>query len=170
MVAETAMKLETSNEPYAKELPIFETLVGYLSSTRIFEFLQSYYSPPCATSPGEVVTNGGRRSKRDRKTAIQELLVRTKTGKFYNVCQFVLWAGMEFQKNIDRCLAFGGENQRVPATAYGLILRKVKVSADIPKTSMFPGNPVELDKVFPGFLTQIMREGFVQFANPCEVI
>ena len=47
-----------------------------------------------------------------------------------------------------------------------MILLKNKVSKDIPKTSYVPGTTsVELGQVFPGFLTQIMREGFVQFGK-----
>jgi len=41
-----------------------------------------------------------------------------------------------------------------------------KVSADIPKTSYVPGTTsVELGQVFPGFLTQIMRQGFQDFGK-----
>jgi hypothetical protein len=41
-----------------------------------------------------------------------------------------------------------------------------KVSKDIPKTSYVPGTTsVEMGQVFPGFLSQIMREGFVQFGK-----
>jgi uncharacterized FAD-dependent dehydrogenase len=41
-----------------------------------------------------------------------------------------------------------------------------KESSSIPKTSYVPGTTsVELGQVFPGFLTQILREGFVQFGK-----
>ena len=41
-----------------------------------------------------------------------------------------------------------------------------KVSADIPKTSYVPGTTsVEMGQVFPGFLSQILREGFKEFGK-----
>ena len=41
-----------------------------------------------------------------------------------------------------------------------------KLSTNIPKTSYVPGTTsVELGQVFPGFLTQILREGFVGFGT-----
>jgi uncharacterized FAD-dependent dehydrogenase len=41
-----------------------------------------------------------------------------------------------------------------------------KVSAAIPKTSYVPGTTsVELGQVFPGFLTQTLREGFLEFGK-----
>jgi uncharacterized FAD-dependent dehydrogenase len=41
-----------------------------------------------------------------------------------------------------------------------------KVSADIPKTSYVPGTTsVELGEVFPGFITQTLRQGFIEFGK-----
>ena len=41
-----------------------------------------------------------------------------------------------------------------------------KVSTTIPKTSYVPGTTsVEIGQVFPGFLSQIMREGFNEFGK-----
>jgi hypothetical protein len=41
-----------------------------------------------------------------------------------------------------------------------------KLSTDIPKTSYVPGTTsVDLGQVFPGFLTQIMRQGFTEFGK-----
>jgi len=41
-----------------------------------------------------------------------------------------------------------------------------KVSSFIPKTSYVPGTTsVEMGQVFPGFLTQILREGFKEFGK-----
>jgi uncharacterized FAD-dependent dehydrogenase len=41
-----------------------------------------------------------------------------------------------------------------------------RVSSEIPKTSYVPGTTsVELGQVFPGFLTQILREGFLEFGK-----
>jgi len=41
-----------------------------------------------------------------------------------------------------------------------------KVSSFIPKTSYVPGTTsVEMGQIFPGFLTQILREGFKEFGK-----
>ena len=58
-----------------------------------------------------------------------------------------------------------GQSQKVPAQRM-VDFTKNKVSSDIPKTSYVPGTTsVELGQVFPGFLTQIMREGFNEFGK-----
>ncbi|MGX7668133.1 NAD(P)/FAD-dependent oxidoreductase [Flavobacterium pedocola] len=121
---------------------------------------------PCATSPGEVVTNGWSPSKRDQATANSGIVVELKLEDFKPFAKFGALAGMEFQKAIEqKAWHLAGETQRVPAQRL-VDFTQNKVSADIPKTSYVPGTTsVELGQVFPGFLTQIMREGFVQFGK-----
>jgi uncharacterized FAD-dependent dehydrogenase len=53
-----------------------------------------------------------------------------------------------------------GETQRVPAQRM-IDFTQSRVSSEIPKTSYVPGTTsVEMGQLFPGFLTQILREGF----------
>src|SRR5690606_19328606 len=122
---------------------------------------------PCATSPGEVVTNGWSPSKRDQPTANSGIVVELKLEDFKPFAKFGALAGMEFQKSIEqRAWHLAGETQRVPAQRLVDFTRK-QVSADIPKTSYLPGTTsVELGEVFPGFITQVLREGFVEFGKP----
>ncbi|MXO06046.1 NAD(P)/FAD-dependent oxidoreductase [Flavobacterium sp. HBTb2-11-1] len=121
---------------------------------------------PCATSPGEVVTNGWSPSKRDQATANSGIVVELKLEDFKPFAKFGALAGMEFQKSIEqRAWHLAGETQKVPAQRM-IDFTKSKVSADIPKTSYVPGTTsVELGQVFPGFLTQIMRQGFQEFGK-----
>ncbi|MFC6097940.1 NAD(P)/FAD-dependent oxidoreductase [Flavobacterium qiangtangense] len=121
---------------------------------------------PCATSPGEVVTNGWSPSKRDQETANSGIVVELKLEDFEPFEKFGALAGMEFQKSIEqKAWHLAGETQRVPAQRM-VDFTQSKVSQDIPKTSYVPGTtPVELGQVFPGFLTQILREGFTQFGK-----
>ncbi|WP_343707568.1 FAD-dependent protein [Flavobacterium sp.] len=121
---------------------------------------------PCATSPGEVVTNGWSPSKRDQATANSGIVVELKLEDFKPFAKFGALAGMEFQKNIEqKAWHLAGETQKVPAQRM-IDFTKSKVSADIPKTSYVPGTTsVELGQVFPGFLTQIMRQGFQDFGK-----
>ena len=121
---------------------------------------------PCATSPGEVVTNGWSPSKRDQPTANSGIVVELKLEDFKPFQSFGPLAGMEFQKSIEqKAWNLAGKTQKVPAQRM-VDFTQNKVSQDIPKTSYVPGTtPVEMGQVFPGFLTQIMREGFVQFGK-----
>ena len=121
---------------------------------------------PCATSPGEVVTNGWSPSKRDQDTANSGIVVELKLEDFAPFAKFGPLAGMEFQKAIEqKAFHMAGGTQRVPAQRM-VDFSQTKVSTDIPKTSYVPGTTsVELGQVFPGFLTQTMREGFREFGK-----
>ncbi|MCM0668607.1 NAD(P)/FAD-dependent oxidoreductase [Flavobacterium tyrosinilyticum] len=121
---------------------------------------------PCATSPGEVVTNGWSPSKRDQSTANSGIVVELKLEDFKPFAKFGALAGMEFQKSIEqKAWHLAGQTQKVPAQRM-IDFTQSKVSADIPKTSYVPGTTsVELGQVFPGFLTQIMRQGFQDFGK-----
>jgi uncharacterized protein len=121
---------------------------------------------PCATSPGEVVTNGWSPSKRDQVTANSGIVVELKLEDFQPFAKFGALAGMEFQKVIEqKAWQLAGSTQKVPAQKMVDFSQK-KISSEIPKTSYVPGTTsVELGEVFPAFLTNTMREGFVQFGK-----
>ncbi|MGV9003477.1 NAD(P)/FAD-dependent oxidoreductase [Flavobacterium sp.] len=121
---------------------------------------------PCATSPGEVVTNGWSPSKRDQITANSGIVVELKLEDFKPFAKFGPLAGMEFQKSIEQTAwQLAGQTQKVPAQRM-VDFSQNKISSSIPKTSYVPGTTsVELGNVFPGFLTQILREGFQEFGK-----
>ena len=121
---------------------------------------------PCATSPGEVVTNGWSPSKRDQATANSGIVVELRLEDFKPFAKFGALAGMEFQKAIEqKAWQKAGSTQKVPAQRM-IDFTQSKVSTSIPKTSYVPGTTsVELGEVFPDFLTNTMREGFVQFGK-----
>lgn len=130
---------------------------------------------PCATSPGEVVTNGWSPSKRDQATANSGIVIELQLADFKPFEKHGALAGMEFQKSIEQKawhLAGGSslseqakQTQKAPAQRM-IDFTQSKVSADIPKTSYVPGTTsVEMGQVFPGFLTQILREGFKEFGK-----
>ena len=130
---------------------------------------------PCATSLGEVVTNGWSPSKRDQATANSGIVVELKLEDFKPFAKFGPLAGMEFQKSIEqKAWRLAGhssfseqakQTQKVPAQKM-VDFTQNRVSSNIPKTSYVPGTTsVEMGEVFPGFLTQILREGFVEFGK-----
>ena len=121
---------------------------------------------PCATSPGEVVTNGWSPSKRDQATANSGIVIELKIEDFAPYSKFGALAGLEFQKSIEqKAWHLAGETQKVPAQRM-VDFTKNSVSSEIPKTSYVPGTTsVEMGQVFPGFLSQILREGFSEFGK-----
>lgn len=121
---------------------------------------------PCATSPGEIVTNGWSPSKRDQPTANSGIVVELKLEDFKPFAKFGALAGMEFQKSIEqKAWRLAGETQKAPAQRMVDFTQK-KLSSNIPKTSYVPGTTsVELGNVFPNDLTQIMRQGFTDFGK-----
>ncbi len=121
---------------------------------------------PCATSPGEVVTNGWSPSKRDQATANSGIVIELKLEDFAPYSKFGALAGLEFQKSIEKkAWHLAGESQKVPAQRM-VDFTKNQVSSEIPKTSYVPGTTsVEMGAVFPGFLSQILREGFSEFGK-----
>ena len=121
---------------------------------------------PCATSKGEVVTNGWSPSKRDQVTANSGIVIELKLEDFKPFAKFGALAGMEFQKSIEqKAWHLAGETQKVPAQRM-IDFTQNRVSSDIPKTSYVPGTTsIEMGQVFPGFLTQILREGFTEFGK-----
>lgn len=121
---------------------------------------------PCATSEGEVVTNGWSPSKRDQATANSGIVVELRLEDFKPFEKFGPLAGMEFQKAIEqKAWQLAGKTQKVPAQRM-IDFTQTKVSSAIPKTSYVPGTTsVELGEVFPTFLTQTLREGFSAFGK-----
>ena len=121
---------------------------------------------PCATAQNEVVTNGWSPSKRDQATANSGIVVELKLEDFKPFAKFGALAGLEFQKSIEqKAWKLAGESQKVPAQRM-IDFTQSKISSSLPKTSYVPGlTSVELGQVFPNFLTQILREGFIEFGK-----
>ncbi|HJM16811.1 MAG TPA: NAD(P)/FAD-dependent oxidoreductase, partial [Flavobacteriales bacterium] len=87
---------------------------------------------PCATSPGEVVTNGWSPSRRDFKTSNSGIVVELKLEDFDKYEEFGPLSGMEFQKEIEqKAWKLAGKTQKVPAQRLVDFTNK-KLSSDIP--------------------------------------
>ena len=121
---------------------------------------------PCATAPGEVVTNGWSPSKRDQPTSNSGIVVELKLEDFTEFKSYGPLAGMEFQKQIEqKAWKLGGETQKVPAQRLEDFTHG-KVSTNIPKTSYMPGTTsTELGDVLPMLIHQTLQEGFKQFGR-----
>ena len=121
---------------------------------------------PCATSPGEVVTNGWSPSKRDQPWANSGIVVELRTEDFKFFSAYGPLAAMHFQKMIEQTAwAAAGGTQRVPAQRL-VDFVEGKLSASIPKTSYKPGaTSVEVDSIFPDFISETLQQGFKEFGR-----
>ncbi len=119
---------------------------------------------PCATSPGEVVTNGWSPSKRDQPTANSGIVVELKTEDFKSFEKYGPLSAMYFQKSIEqKAWKVGGETQKVPAQRL-VDLVTGKLSNDLPITSYKPGlTSADMGQVFPGFIHKTLISGFKAF-------
>lgn len=119
---------------------------------------------PCATSPGEVVTNGWSPSKRDQPTSNSGIVIELRAEDFESYKEYGPLAGMYFQKAIEqKAFVLGGETQRVPAQRL-VDMTQGKVSTDLPETSYKPGlTSVDMGAVFPKFIHETLQHGFKMF-------
>jgi uncharacterized FAD-dependent dehydrogenase len=121
---------------------------------------------PCATAPGEVVTNGWSSSSRERSTANSGIVVELRPADFAPFSDRGPLAAMAFQQAIEQTAwKLGGGTQAVPAQRLGDFVQGT-LSADLPKTSYVPGiTSVEMEKVLPAFIYRALQEGFMAFGK-----
>lgn len=119
---------------------------------------------PCATSPGEIVTNGWSSSRRARSTANSGIVVELREQDFEAYSDHGPLAALEFQKSIEkRAWEYGGKTQTAPAQRLQDFVDG-NISSDLPKTSYAPGiTSVDLKEVLPDYIYSHLREGFKQF-------
>ncbi len=121
---------------------------------------------PCATDKEEVVTNGWSPSKRNNPFSNSGVVTEVRWEDIPKFHKYGALAGMYFQKSIEkRAWELGGKTQKVPAQRVLDFVNKKK-SKDLPPTSYFPGIvSVELDEVFPNFVTDSLRKGLLDFGK-----
>tara|TARA_B100001758_G_scaffold81904_1_gene69623 strand:+ start:25397 stop:26938 length:1542 start_codon:yes stop_codon:yes gene_type:complete len=121
---------------------------------------------PCATSPGEVVTNGWSPSRRDYATSNSGIVVELNLTDFKKYQDKGPLAGIYFQKEIEQnCCKLAGGTQKVPAQRL-IDFTNNKLSHNIPKTSYFPGTEsLQISNVLPKFINDRLKEGFIQFGK-----
>ena len=116
---------------------------------------------PCATKPGEVVTNGWSPSKRNNPFANSGMVVTVEQNdiKYENAL-----SGMQFQSKIEQLACeYAGKSQTAPALRITDFVNG-KISDTLPNCSYQPGiNPVDLSKVLPQFIHSRLKEAFKAF-------
>ncbi|WP_029033923.1 NAD(P)/FAD-dependent oxidoreductase [Salinimicrobium terrae] len=120
---------------------------------------------PCATSPGEIVTNGWSPSKRDQATANSGIVVEIKPSD-YAIFGTSPLAALKFQQEVEqKAWLAGGKTQTAPAQRL-VDFSNGKISGNLPETSYKPGiTLVELGEVLPGFVHKSLQKGFVEFGK-----
>ncbi|MBS1547648.1 MAG: FAD-dependent oxidoreductase [Bacteroidetes bacterium] len=117
---------------------------------------------PCATAPGEVVTNGWSPSKRNNPFANSGIVVAVDPAA--NSKDPL--AAMRFQQRTEQAAwRAGGQRQSAPAQRMEDFIRK-QASRDLPPCSYPPGIvPAMLDEVLPHEVTQRLRGGLKAFGE-----
>ena len=120
---------------------------------------------PCATAPGEVVTNGWSPSKRDQPTSNSGIVVEIKASDFAIFGDSPL-AALKFQQDVEKkAWVAGGKTQTAPAQRL-VDFSNGKVSADLPHSSYTPGiKSSDLGEVLPEFVHKSLQQGFREFGK-----
>lgn len=121
---------------------------------------------PCATEPGEVVTNGWSPSKRDGEFSNSGIVVEIKIDKLPNYTADNAFVGVEFQSKVEKaCWEAAGKTQAVPAQRMVDFINKKK-SYDLPESSHLPGIiSVDLNTILPVFVSSALRQALVDFGK-----
>lgn len=119
---------------------------------------------PCATKPGEIVTNGWSSSARARPTANSGIVVELKLDDFKPFQSSGALAAMAFQQSIEvKAWEAGGKTQTAPAQRL-LDFVEGKTSQNLPKTSYSPGIvSVGLREILPKLIHDSLVKGFKEF-------
>lgn len=124
---------------------------------------------PCATSPGEVVTNGWSPSKRNNPYSNSGIVVGIEPEKLPNYDPNDPFICLDLQAKVEQaCWEAAGKSQNVPAQRMQDFV-KGKTSKDLPETSYQPGlTSIDLNTVLPEFIAQRLRKAFVAFGKKMD--
>lgn len=121
---------------------------------------------PCATEPGEVVTNGWSPSKRNNPYSNSGIVVSVEPDDLPNYRKDDPFVSLNFQKLVEKkCWEVAGKTQQVPAQRM-IDFIEGRVSKDLPKTSYHPGIvSVDLNEVLPSLLSTRLQKAFIAFGK-----
>ena len=123
---------------------------------------------PCATAPGEIVTNGWSPSKRNNPYANSGIVVSVEAEDLIPFKEHGPLAGLAFQADVEKKAFIAGGNkgdtgQLAPAQRLTDFI-KGKISTDLPECSYVPGIvSAPLHEILPKEITKRLQEGFTKF-------
>ena len=121
---------------------------------------------PCATAPGEVVTNGWSPSKRNNPFANSGIVVEIREEDAQQFAKEGPLSGMYFQQSIEQqACSLAGGHQTAPAQRMVDFVQG-KVSSTLPESSYQPGIvSVSLKEVLPAAVSERLRGAFKAFGQ-----
>jgi uncharacterized protein len=119
---------------------------------------------PSATTQEEVVVNGMSPSQRSSPFANSGVVVEIRPEDLTRYSRFEEFAGLEFQKEIERSAwEEGGKSQRAPAQRLNDFVSGID-SQSLPKVSYFPGvTPSPIHEWIPASIGDRLKDGFRLF-------
>lgn len=121
---------------------------------------------PCATAPGEVVTNGWSPSKRNNPFANSGIVVTIEPEDYKKYHSFGPLAGLQYQKALEQ-MAWnaGGKTQAAPAQRLQDFVMN-KFSSGLPEVSYQPGTTAApLHELLPPEIGKRLQIGFAEFGK-----
>jgi uncharacterized protein len=148
--------------------PASYTLVKQIGGRGVYSFCMcpGGFIVPSATMQEEVVVNGMSPSKRSSPYANSGIVVEIRPEDLLSYTSFEEFAGMEFQKDIER-MAWeqGGKSQKAPAQRLDDFVSGIN-SGSLPRVSYFPGvTPSPMHEWIPESIASRLREGFRLFGS-----
>ncbi len=121
---------------------------------------------PCATAPGEVVTNGWSPSKRNNPFANSGIVVTTEQMDLKDYEQYGALQGLRYQQALEQMAwKAGGQTQTAPAQRLMDFVTN-KISDSLPDTSYQPGvKSAPLHTLLPESIGKRLQIGFKEFGN-----
>lgn len=119
---------------------------------------------PCATAPGEIVTNGWSPSKRNNPFANSGIVVTIEPEDYRKYASAGPLAGLRYQQALEK-MAFevGGGGQTAPAQRLADFVNN-KLSSSLPDVSYQPGiKSVPLHELLPSEIGKRLQLGFSEF-------
>ncbi|HZH87063.1 MAG TPA: FAD-dependent oxidoreductase [Brumimicrobium sp.] len=151
--------------------PATYSLVTQVQGTGVYSFCMcpGGIVAPCATSPGEVVTNGWSPSKRNNPYSNSGIVVEIDPKLLPNYAPDDPFVGLDFQASVEKaCWIAGGKTQAVPAQRMLDFVNR-RVSKDLPISSHQPGMvSVDLNKILPVFVANALRKAFKEFGRKMD--
>ncbi len=122
---------------------------------------------PCATNPGEVVTNGWSPSKRNNPYANAGIVVEV---TLEDIARFTgrtdALAALDFQASVEQKACVGGPGSQTAPAQRMTDFCCGKVSSTLPNCSYLPGvASTDLNTILPSFVAQRLQIGFKEFGK-----
>jgi len=119
---------------------------------------------PAATANNELVVNGMSNAQRNSPYANSGIVVTIKQDELLDYHKFGVFAGLEYQKDLERMAYItGGNNQQAPAQRMVDYVQK-RMSKELPKSSYIPGIVnAPLHDLLPKNINEPLRKAFKDF-------